>query len=553
MVSPVQQNRFYTHSFVYGLFIFTLMVALLITAPAFAKCTSPDCMYYKAENNYNRLLKNKKLKKRRDKWIDCIEQFKKVSKADPDGIWAPAGHYMTGLLYRNLYKYSHNQDDLNSAITELKKAQKFSKSRYSQEASRLLRGLPQASVEKVTDIPHKKPSTVKKKLAPVAQPKTQSQPSYGTVTIKGLRHGSLPTRTRIVIDTNKPVEFKYGLLKKDPSRNKTRRLYVDLKKSYLEKNVRSNINLNDERVDGIRTAYFSPETVRVAIDLKSYKDYKIFALRNPSRVVVDVWGKSSKDQFAESSDTPEEPEESVANIISSSGVDLAKQLSLGVKRIVIDPGHGGEDRGAPGYLKGVYEKDIVLAIGKKLAKKIEKRLKCEVIMTRSTDKFISLEERTRIANRKKADLFISIHTNASLSRRAFGTETYFLNLAKDKASVSVAARENATSEKNISDLQTILNSLMKNTKITESSKLAKYVQTSMVKGLQKKYSQTKNKGVKQAPFYVLLGARMPAILVETAFISNKRECKRLKNSKYQDTICDSIVDGIQKYIKAVNP
>ena len=534
-----------TAGYVFWSFVLILSFLFALPSASQAQCKKADCKFYAAENAYNKLLKSPGLKKRRDKWLSCIKNFKKVAKTEPNGVWAPAGHYMTGLLYRNLFKYSHNRDDLNNAVDYLSRARQFQKSRYSQEAAKLLRKLP-----------------VSKKMAPVKTVVKKRTPSKKIIkkqpvrngkktTIKGLRHGSLPTRTRIVIDTDKAVEFKYGLLKKDKSNNKTRRLYVDLKKSSIGKNVRPNIPLNDKRVNGIRTAINKPGVVRVAIDLKSYKDYKIFALRSPARVVVDIWGQSSKGAYTENSDTPSDSSQSVANIISSSGEDLAKSLALGVQKIVIDPGHGGEDRGAPGYIKGTYEKDIALALGKKLAAKIRKKLKCDVIMTRNTDKYISLEERTRIANRNKADLFISIHTNASRSKKAYGIETYFLNLAKDKASVSVAARENATSEKNISDLQTILNSLMKNTKITESSKLAKHVQTSMYNGLRKKYSNTKNKGVKQAPFYVLLGARMPSILVETSFISNKRECKRLKTAAYQNRICDSIITGIEKYIKEV--
>ena len=232
---------------------------------------------------------------------------------------------------------------------------------------------------------------------------------------------------------------------------------------------------------------------------------------------------------------------------------LAKQLALGVKKIVIDPGHGGRDYGAPGYLKGIHEKKIVLQIAKKLAKKIRSRLHCEVIMTRQNDKFLTLEERTAIANTKNADLFISIHTNAARNRRAYGIETYFLNLATDDAAILVAARENATSAKNISDLETILSDLMQNAKINESSRLATYVQKALYKGMKKKYSKIKSKGVKQAPFYVLLGAQMPAILVETSFISNPRECRRLSNAKYQENLCNSIVDGIKRYIQETNP
>ncbi len=533
----------------YFVILFIIQICLLaFTTQVYAKCTQPDCKYYTAENTYNKLLKNQKLKKRRDKWLDCIKQFKAVTAMEPNGTWAAPSLYMTGLLYNNLYKYSHNKKDLNNAVDYLTRTTKFKKSRYSQQASKLLRKLPvlKKTDKKRSPVKQKKIKSVKKikKKTPVVPKKS----SGIQTTVKGLRYGSLPTRTRIVIDTDNAVEFKYGLLKKNVKKNK--RLYVDLKRSTLGNNVRGKILLDDKRVKSIRTGYYTPEVVRIAIDLKTYKDYKIFALRSPSRVVIDVWGHSTSNSDTNGTAKVEEQPQSVTNIISSLGNDLAKQFALGVKRIVIDPGHGGKDRGAPGYTKGTYEKDIVLSIGKKLAKRIKQELKCEVILTRSTDKFISLEERTRIANRNKADLFISIHTNASRSKKAYGIETYFLNLAKDKTSVSVAARENATTEKSISDLQTILNSLMKNSKITESSKLAKYVQRSMYSTLRKKYSRIKNKGVKQAPFYVLLGARMPSILVETSFISNKRECNRLKADAYQNRICNSIVDGIKKYIDA---
>jgi N-acetylmuramoyl-L-alanine amidase len=233
---------------------------------------------------------------------------------------------------------------------------------------------------------------------------------------------------------------------------------------------------------------------------------------------------------------------------------LAKQLALGVSRIIIDPGHGGRDYGAPGYLKGVHEKDIVLQISRRLAKMIRKELKYEVYLTRNSDRFLTLEERTAIANTKNADLFISIHTNSHKDRRAYGIETYFLNLATDDDAIRVAAMENATSTKNISDLQTILSDLMQNAKINESSRLAGYIQSSMVRHLKnKRYSRIRDKGVKQAPFYVLLGAQMPAVLVETSFISNPRECKRLITPKYQERLCEAIIKGIKTYVRETSP
>ncbi|MBW1804658.1 MAG: N-acetylmuramoyl-L-alanine amidase, partial [Deltaproteobacteria bacterium] len=208
---------------------------------------------------------------------------------------------------------------------------------------------------------------------------------------------------------------------------------------------------------------------------------------------------------------------------------------MSVKRIVIDPGHGGKDPGC--FLKGgIKEKNIVLTLAKKLAKKIEQNLGCEVILTRTRDTFISLEKRTAFANMKKADLFISLHINAHTLKSVRGVETYFLNMATDSRAVMVAARENATSEKNISDLQTILNDLMLNTKITESSKLAHEVHSGMIGQLRRRYKSVKSLGVKQAPFYVLIGAEMPAILVETGFITNNTDRKRLLSRVYQEKL-----------------
>jgi len=215
----------------------------------------------------------------------------------------------------------------------------------------------------------------------------------------------------------------------------------------------------------------------------------------------------------------------------------------------VDPGHGGHDFGSSGYLKKVFEKDIVLQIAGRLAKKIRKKLPYEVLMTRNNDRYLTLEERTAIANTKNADLFISIHTNDSGNQSTYGIETYFLNLATDNAEITVAARENATSTKNISDLQTILTDIMQNTKINESSLLASYIQASSYNYLRSKYTHIKNKGVKKAPFYVLLGARMPAILIEASFISNPRECKRLTSARYQEHLCEGIVNGIRKYVE----
>jgi N-acetylmuramoyl-L-alanine amidase len=375
--------------------------------------------------------------------------------------------------------------------------------------------------------------------------------TVGLSQIKRLRFGSLPTRTRIVIDTDGAVSYKHGLLEKSGKDGGLRTLFLDIRKSQLQDGANSTLAIDDERVKDMKATPGEDDSVRISVGIKTFKDYKVFSLRNPARVVIDVWGHTSTATAEEVHEQDEDDNGKTSPVLDVN--DIAKQLQLGVKRVVIDPGHGGQDCGAIGYDKSIHEKDVALSIGKKLAERLEKEMNLDVIMTRSDDTFITLEERTQIANRKKADLFVSIHTNASLNKNANGIETYFLNLARDKDSVAVAARENATSEKNISDLQSILDSLMRNTKITESSKLATYVQDSLVRNMGKTYDHISNKGVKQAPFYVLLGARMPAILVETSFISNERECGRLIDTAYQDRLCDSIIDGIKAYIKKTSP
>ncbi|MEW5910666.1 MAG: N-acetylmuramoyl-L-alanine amidase, partial [Thermodesulfobacteriota bacterium] len=268
--------------------------------------------------------------------------------------------------------------------------------------------------------------------------------------------------------------------------------------------------------------------------------------KNPFRIVIDVWGESAAPApEKESADIPK-GEKPVKG-------SLAKQLALGVRRIVIDAGHGGKDFGAPGHTIGVYEKDVVLDIAKKLSKRVQKDLNLDVVLTRDSDRYLTLEERTAIANTKNADLFVSIHTNATRDHRAHGIETYFLNLATDDEAILVAARENATTTKNISDLQKILFDLMHNSKVNESSRLAAYVQESLVEKMTRHYSRIKDKGVKQAPFYVLLGAQMPSILVETSFISNERECKRLTDPQYQERLCEAIIKGLGEYIRELQP
>ena len=198
---------------------------------------------------------------------------------------------------------------------------------------------------------------------------------------------------------------------------------------------------------------------------------------------------------------------------------------------------------------GMKEKDIVLDVAKRLAPMLAKELGCEVVLTRRDDTFISLEERTALANTNSADLFISLHLNAHQSAKVRGLETYFLNLTTNAEAMRVAARENATSTHQMSELQDILADIMKNSKIDESSRLAQQVHNSILTKEDKKSTvDIKNLGVKQAPFYVLIGAQMPAILIELAFITNDKDVENLKSPGFLDSICREITEGVRTYI-----
>lgn len=497
-----------------------------------------------AERCRLKLEKNPRRTKHRDVWLQCIDRYEMAFKADPDSENAAQCLLQTGLLYLELSRYSRSTDDRENGQRFLARVV----GDYHQSpASAVARKHLPATVAPDKTVAEKMAS--KRSTMDADKSASSHGASSANRTVNELRFWSNPNYTRVVIDTDGKVPYFHRLLKKDPDLKKPQRLYVDLRNARLGKEFPREVPINDNLLIDARAGQFTSDTVRVVMDIKSFEKYKIFSLMNPFRIVIDIWGHSKGKRSTR--------KEAVAAVRPRPGKippgSLTRSLALGVSRIVIDAGHGGKDPGARGYYRGAREKDITLSIAKKLAKKIRSRLGCEVILTRDNDKFLTLEERTALANTENADLFISIHVNAHRNKHAFGTETYFLNLATDEESIRVAAMENATSKKNISDLQTILMDLMQNAKINESSRLAGYVQGHMVKDLNKKYRNIKDKGVKQAPFYVLLGAQMPAILIETAFISNARECKRLMDPNFQSRLCDGIVRGIEQYIQETSP
>ncbi|PID76663.1 MAG: hypothetical protein CSB24_05370 [Deltaproteobacteria bacterium] len=569
--------------------------------------------YQQAKFYYNQLETSGNLGQERENWVKSVRNFRRIYLASPKSEYAPFCLYMLGKVYHRMYEKFDLADDLaeslsyyrdtsslfpdsqladdalfaagNILLMDCKSPQKagaaFSKiiteykggDMYSQAES-MLKSL---SRDHDIPLPREMVSRSLKDLRYVLPVKYWSSKNY----------------TRVVVKASGPVAYHEQLLEK--SGDKPRRLYIDFKNSYIEPKYRAPVPIQNGLLKQIRTGQYRTDTVRVVLDIESISDYKIFSLPDPFRVVIDVRGQGVAERInnRQSSDidadvivlrddkkrlrgkyaqtrpplitrssvkkikpastqknrTKSQEEEVNSSIISGNAeFSLAQQLGLGVRKIVIDPGHGGKDPGAAAF--GVKEKDIVLQIARKLAAKLESETGAEVLLTRDKDTFIPLEERTAIANTSDADLFISLHINAHPSSKVRGIETYYLNLSTNAEAMRVAARENATSTHQMSDLQDILSDIMKNSKINESARLAKQVHGSIIDGLKqsKKFADTKNLDVKQAPFYVLIGAEMPAILLELGFISNPKEVERLQNKEYLEIITDEIAAGIKHYI-----
>lgn len=364
------------------------------------------------------------------------------------------------------------------------------------------------------------------------------------------------------------------------------------------------VKLDSPLVARARIAMNQRTVARVVLDLKRKADYDVSVLSNPWRIMVELRPKGAgrpaepaPDQApapaspapaipvpvtpASEVETPpalvseaapapappvEQPEPGPAKPAAAvlakppkpAGVNtvtgqrsLTRALGLKLGRIVIDPGHGGHDLGTTG-VSGLNEKDLVLDVALRLGALIEERMGAEVIYTRTEDVFVPLEERTALANRARADLFLSIHANSSRYRTVAGPETFYLNLTSSREDLEVAARENAANGHSIFELQTLLQKIATQDKVQESSEFAARMQSALYTAAARGNKLIKNRGVKKAPFVVLIGAQMPSILAEIGFLSNAREEALLKRDDYRRKMAEALLAGVEKYASTLS-
>lgn len=412
--------------------------------------------------------------------------------------------------------------------------------------------------------------------AAVARPATPAAAARaaapGPVTLTAIRRESLPDALRITLEIEREVPFHDERLDGPP------RVFLDLQNTRAVAALRDAVlPFGDDLVQRVRVGRQLDSRTRVVLDLKSAARYSVYTLYNPYRIVIDFerpfsppapasdakippagsgrtapagdrgGAPATDSRLAPAADGALPPASPSAN--TSGSFSLSRQLGLGAARIVIDAGHGGHDPGA--RARGLTEADIVLDIALRLEQLLLKQAGVEVVLTRRTDTFIALEERTAIANREDADLFLSIHANASADAGARGIETYFLNFAANAEAEAVAARENAGAAKNMRHLPEIVRAIALNNKIDESRDFAAAVQGSLHRQLRKVNREVRNLGVKQAPFMVLIGATMPSVLAEVSFITNRQDANHLKTEHYRQEIAEALAAGVMSYQQAL--
>jgi len=355
-----------------------------------------------------------------------------------------------------------------------------------------------------------------------------------TATVSGIRFWTNEEYTRVAVDLEDEAPYEANFLRADPGRNLPPRIFIDIRGADIRKEIlKSPVQVRNGLLKVVRAGRFRNGIVRVVVDLERESSYRVFTMTDPFRVIIDIDGKAENAAPAESRIPRESQEPRPA-------------APRGKIRVMLDPGHGGKDPGAIGST-GLKEKDVVLAIGRAVRDRLRRDEAFEVRMTRDGDVFIPLEERTAMANEARADIFVSLHINASSNRKAEGISTYVLSRASDRHSLELAARENGVPVAKLSAVKFIIDDLSTYGRKKESLKLARTVNDAIVRNVNGRFGRIADLGLKQAPFYVLVGARMTAVLVEASFITNRREEARLRDTEYLAAVADSVVEAIRYY------
>lgn len=356
--------------------------------------------------------------------------------------------------------------------------------------------------------------------------------------VAAVRHWSYPDYTRVVVELSGEVKVKTSPRMLPPAAGLPERLYLDLSGVWVGRRYAEGLPVGDGLLRAVRIGQNTRRDVRVVLDLQTYVHHRILTLHHPDRLVIDVYGRRQE------GDARQWPH-------PAPGDPPRLPTALRVPQtVVLDAGHGGRDPGAIG-VGGLREKEVTLRLANLLRPKLEDR-GFQVVMTREGDRTLSLEERSAIAEASRGDLFVSLHANAARRRTAHGIETYYLDENHERHSLTVAARENGVPRSQVNALQRTLAKLRVSEVSPHSRRLAEQIQHELVNGLPSQYRPVSDLGVKKGPFYVLYLSSMPAVLVESGFLTHVGEAKRLADARYLEALAERIAEGLSGYRAATH-
>ena len=567
-----------------------LLTVFLSAIPAFSQTTpaqKASAQFRTAEKAEAVLNEKPEANRSRADYLKVIRAYERVYLITPKTSWADNALTSIARLYEVM------KDSKNAVKTLQFLLQEYPQTPFREMATRDVARLSGAG-----DV------TIKQSASDFAPKQSASEVTLKqSPSVDNIRFWQEDRSIRIVVDVAGNVTFKEGAL------SSPNRYFIDISPAQLNPALTvKEWAVESTALQKIRVAQFDASTVRIVLDGPSLKEVSASNLKDPSKITVDVFTRPTTSTptkptttaapvapppspstplapsaapstppgaRVETTTTPSQP--AAASVASPEVVvtgdtsavaarpepnrivtaakptslgdrSLIRSLGLKLSRVVIDAGHGGHDVGSIGPT-GFTEKELVLDLARRLKTLIETQMAAEVIMTRDADTFVALETRTQRANEEKADLFISIHANSSPEKNVRGVETFFLNLnTQSRDALATATRENAASEMKIHELQDLLQKIVLNDKADESRELARHVQNAM----STRTNAGSNRGVKQAPFVVLIGAAMPSILAEVSFISNPDEEKRLKTADYRQKIAESLFQGIKSYAETLS-
>ncbi|WP_461211025.1 N-acetylmuramoyl-L-alanine amidase [Desulfocurvus sp. DL9XJH121] len=540
----------------------------------------------------------------REQFQRIARRFEDLSKTTSDGTYAARAAYFAGFAWDELGRRSGREEDFRAAAGQYERAVEMFKDsdswrddalfrkgyveyKYLEdedqayadlllvvrdyaggdqavEAKALLRAMDEARAGQMPDTagPADAPAPIAPEVRPASAGSAASASfggGTGSATLSDIRHFTGDDFTRVVLDLDNAVKFKERSLPAAPGQGKPPRMFVDLEKTRIGPQVRGSTDVGGGFLRCVRAAQNTPDTVRVVLDFKDEQEYHILTLENPYRIVIDVFAQDTVEAKApvaaaplSAPAAPRKPGKAQRDTAK----DVLAQLGMTIGTVMIDAGHGGRDPGALEYVRDkkgrrkirTKEKDVTLRLSRILGDQLEAK-GYRVLYSRPEDKKVALEDRVLKANMQKADLFISLHCNANRSGKVRGFETYFLGKAKNNIVLRLAAKENDVDPVKISDTQKIVLDLVHSFKIEESKVLARHVQDNCVGALRGKFKGIKDHGARSAPFFVLIGAKMPAVLVEAGYLSNSTEAKLLRNDVYLESVARGIVAGIEAYKK----